>query len=283
MMRAPRTALVTGCSTGIGRAVARELHAQGLLVYATARKPIDLAELCSAGLRTAALDVDCETSIQALLQRLEQDGAAVDLLVNNAGFGVMGPLAELPVAELQRQFQTNVFSLMAITQALLPPMFGSGRGCIVNIGSVSGVTATPFSGAYCASKAAVHSLSDSLRMELAPFGIHVVTVQPGGIQSEFGATATATLDATSDGRPSRYAAVSDAIAERARASQDGAMPAETFARQLVNAVLSDKPPSILRIGKHSRTLPALAHLPSRARDALLSRRFGLARLRARPQ
>ena len=276
-----RTALVTGCSTGIGRAVALALHARGLVVYATARKLASLAELHDAGLRIAVLDVDSKASIQALLQRLEQDGAPVDLLVNNAGFGAMGPLAELPVAELQRQFQTNVFSLMAVTQALLPPMFFKGSGCIVNIGSVSGVTATPFSGAYCASKAAVHSLSEVLRMELAPFGIHVVTVQPGGIQSEFGTTATAALNATSDGRPSRYAALSNAIAGRASASQDGAMRADVFAQQLVDAVLSESPPAILRIGKHSRTLPALAHLPARARDSLLSRRFGLDRLRKR--
>ena len=276
-----RTALVTGCSTGIGRAVALALHARGLVVYATARKLASLAELHDAGLRIAVLDVDSKASIQALLQRLEQDGAPVDLLVNNAGFGAMGPLAELPVTELQRQFQTNVFSLMAVTQALLPPMFFKGSGCIVNIGSVSGVTATPFSGAYCASKAAVHSLSEVLRMELAPFGIRVVTVQPGGIQSEFGTTATAALNATSDGRPSRYAALSNAIAGRASASQDGAMRADVFAQQLVDAVLSESPPAILRIGKHSRTLPALAHLPARARDSLLSRRFGLDRLRKR--
>ena len=279
MMGVARTALVTGCSTGIGRAVALALHARGLVVYATARKLDSIAALHDAGLRTAALDVDSEASIQALLQRLEQDGATVDLLVNNAGFGAMGPLAELPIAQLQRQFQTNVFSLMAVTQALLPPMFAGGGGCIVNIGSVSGVTATPFSGAYCASKAAVHSLSDALRVELAPFGIRVVTVQPGAIQSTFGTTATAALNATYDGRPSRYVALSNAIADRASASQGGAMPADLFAQQLVNAVLSDKPPSILRIGKHSRTLPALAQLPSRARDALLSRRFGLDRLR----
>ena len=281
MKSAVRTALVTGCSTGIGRAVALALHARGLVVYATARKLASLAELHDAGLRIAVLDVDSKASIQALLQRLEQDGAPVDLLVNNAGFGAMGPLAELPVTELQRQFQTNVFSLMAVTQALLPPMFFKGSGCIVNIGSVSGVTATPFSGAYCASKAAVHSLSEVLRMELAPFGIRVVTVQPGGIQSEFGTTATAALNATSDGRPSRYAALSNAIAGRASASQDGAMRADVFAQQLVDAVLSESPPAILRIGKHSRTLPALAHLPARARDSLLSRRFGLDRLRKR--
>lgn len=280
MKHPARTALVTGCSTGIGRAVALALHARGLVVYATARRLHSLDDLHAVGLRTTELDVDCEASIRALLQRLEQDGASVDLLVNNAGFGAMGPLAELPIAELQRQFQTNVFSLMAVTQALLPPMFASGSGCIVNIGSVSGVTATPFSGAYCASKAAVHSLSDALRMELAPFGIRVLTVQPGGIQSAFGSTATAALNATSDDRPSRYAALSKAIADRASASQDGAMSAETFARRLVDAVLSEKPPLILRIGKHSRTLPALAQLPSRARDALLSRRFGLDRLRA---
>ena len=132
-----------------------------------------------------------EASIDALMRRLEDDGVTVETLVNNAGYGAMGPLAELPLDELRLQFETNVFALVAMIQAVVPGMAARGSGRIVNIGSVSGVLPTPFSGAYSASKAAVHALSDALRPELAPFGIHVVTVQPGAIRSQFGATASA--------------------------------------------------------------------------------------------
>lgn len=271
------TVLISGCSTGIGRALALAFHARGCTVYATARRAETLADLAAAGLRTAALDVDDAASIIALTVRLQADGAAVDVLVNNAGYGVMGPLAELPVDELRRQFQTNVIGLMALTQALLPSLLARGRGCIVNIGSVSGLLVTPFAGAYCASKAAVHALSDALRMELAPLGIRVMTVQPGAIRSEFGATASRGVSARGH---SVYAAVADGIAARANASQQGATPAEALAQATVDAALSAHPPTILRVGSGSRLLPFMARwLPQTLRDRLLRRRFGLDRLR----
>src|SRR5688572_29837024 len=118
----PQTVLITGCSTGIGYALAEEFHARGHVVYATARRVEALDALKAKGLRVATLDVNEFTSIVALMRRLETDSVTVDLLINNAGYGAMGPLAEFPAGELQQQFQTNVFALMVMTQAVIPGM-----------------------------------------------------------------------------------------------------------------------------------------------------------------
>ncbi|MEW6168207.1 MAG: SDR family oxidoreductase [Pseudomonadota bacterium] len=282
-MKSGLVTVVTGASSGIGRALALALHARGCVVYATARRPETLAELAQRGLRTAPLEVCDAASIEAFAERLRADGGRVDVLVNNAGYGQMGPLLDIDSAALRAQLETNVVGLMAVTRAILPLMLAQRAGLIANVGSVSGVLVTPFSGAYCASKAAVHALSDALRMELAPFGLRVMTVQPGAIRSEFGATATRSLASTRT-QASLYAAVSAAIAARANASQQHATPAEAFAQRLADALLSPVPPKLLRAGNGSRLLPALARwLPTELRDRLLSRRFQLDRLRAPPR
>ncbi|MDM4770816.1 SDR family oxidoreductase [Solimonas sp. SE-A11] len=272
-----KTVLITGCSSGIGRALALELQGRGHTVWATARRPETLQDLESRGIVAATLDVDDAASIAALAARLLAEGVVPDVLVNNAGYGAMGPLAEMPLAELRRQFDTNVLSLMAVTQALLPPMMQRRGGMVVNIGSVSGVLVTPFSGAYCGTKAAVHALSDALRMELAPFGIHVMTVQPGAIQSQFGATATAGAGpraATS----SAYAAVADAIMARAGASQQHSTDTTAFCRRLADAILSPRPPALIRIGNGSHAMPALQRwIPTWLMDRILRKRFRLER------
>ncbi|PPE75982.1 short-chain dehydrogenase [Solimonas fluminis] len=270
-----KTILITGCSSGIGRALALELRARGHTVWATARRPETLQDLEARGIVAATLDVDDAASIAALAARLQAEGIVPDVLVNNAGYGAMGPLAEMPAEELRRQFDTNVLSLMAVTQALLPPMMRRRSGTVVNIGSVSGVLVTPFSGAYCATKAAVHALSDALRMELAPFGIRVMTVQPGAIRSQFGATATAGAGERAAG-PSAYAAVADAIMARAGASQQDSTSAEDFSRVLADAILSPRPPALIRIGHGSRALPALQRwIPTGLLDRALRRKFRL--------
>src|SRR4051812_14274110 len=268
--------LITGCSSGIGRALAEEFHRRGHLVYATARRVESLEGLPT---RTAALDVNDSASIQALMARLDEDGTSVSLLVNNAGYGAMGPLAELPLDELRLQLETNVVAVVALIQAVVPGMAARRSGRIVNIGSVSGIMATPFSGAYCASKAAGHALSDALRMGLAPFGIQVVTTQPGAIQSEFGSTAGAAAEERREAL-GLYAPLADSIAARASASQEGPTPTDVFAREMADAVLSDKPPSVVRIGKRSTLMPLLKRwLPTRVLDRSLSKRLRLDRLR----
>ena len=178
--------LITGCSTGIGRALAVEYVKRGCLVYATARKITAIQDLSGPDLLIHALDVTNPVAIKEVMQRLATEQGRLDILVNNAGYAAIGPVVEMPAAELHRQFEVNVFSALALIQAALPLLLKSSAAKIVNIGSVSGVLTTPFAGAYCAAKASLHKLSDALRMELAPFHINVMTVQPGAIRSDFG-------------------------------------------------------------------------------------------------
>lgn len=272
-----RVVLITGCSSGIGRALAERFHARGDTVIATARKPESLHALADLGICIAALDVCSDDSILALQQQLRRDGTVIDLLINNAGYGQMGPLLDLDSAALRAQLETNVVGLMAVTRALVPLMRASRQPRIVNIGSVSGILVTPFAGAYCASKAAVHALSDALRMELKPFGIAVVTVQPGAIQSEFGHSAEGSLGRRDP--DSLYAAAAAGIAARAGASQQHATSTDAFVSRLVGALTARRVPAVIRLGSGSTALPLLARLlPGGLRDRLLSRRFGLDRL-----
>lgn len=267
--------LITGCSSGIGRALALEFAATGCRVFATARKRETLTALVGDNIEALSLDVDDAASIRAAMAEIQQRVGRLDFLINNAGFAAMGPLAELPIDRLRQQFETNVIAPIAVAQAALPLMSHGSR--VVNIGSVSGILTTPFAGAYCATKAAVHSLSDAMRMELAPFGIHVITVQPGAIASSFGQNAGSGLDWLSPA--SRYAPVRAGIEARAQASQDGPTPAAEFAQRMVAAVCASHPAAVIRIGNGSRAMPLIAQwLPRWLVDRILQRRFKLDQL-----
>ena len=267
-------ALITGCSSGIGRALADAFNSAGFTLLASARKAEDVAALQAAGFNAVQLDVNDGPALSALGEQINQQHGGLDVLINNAGYGAMGPLLDGGVDAMQRQFETNVFSVVGVTRALFPVLRRS-RGLVVNIGSVSGVLVTPFAGAYCASKAAVHALSDALRMELAPFGIRVMEVQPGAIASSFaknaGHEAEQLLNDQSPWWPLR-----EGIRARAKASQDKPTPASEFAAHLLKAVQQDSPPRLVRIGNGSRALPLLAALlPKGLLEKVLMKRFGL--------
>ncbi len=268
------TVLITGCSSGIGRALALEFYHQGYRVYATARNLADLAALAQQGIATLQLDVTCPLEIAAVIDQLISETQGIDILVNNAGYAVMGPLLDIANSELVSQFQTNVFAPIHLIQQVVPLM-GHG-GLIINLGSVSGVMSTPFAGPYCASKAALHALSDALRMELAPFNIQVVTVRAGAIQSQFGQTAAQMAKRLLPSN-SRYQQLAPQIQARAQASQHQATPAAALAQQLVHRIQrSDRLPPDIAIGNKSRTLPLLKRwLPTRLLDRILMRKFGL--------
>lgn len=181
--------LVTGASSGIGEACAVLLARKGFRVYAGARRLEKLKILEGLGegrIAALALDVADAGSIAAAAARIAEDGAGLWGLVNNAGVSVTGPLEQVPIEEWRRQFETNVFGLVAMTKAVLPAMRAAGAGRIVNIGSVAGRIASPFMSAYASSKHAVEGLSDSLRRELAPHGVKVTVVRPGFINTPFG-------------------------------------------------------------------------------------------------
>ncbi|GAB2931586.1 SDR family oxidoreductase [Rhodococcus aerolatus] len=277
-MRREDAVIVTGATSGIGRAVALELHRRGQLVYATGRDTAALAELRGRGLRTQPLDVTDAAAVAGLVTRLAADGVRARVLVNNAGHGQMGPLAELDPDALRRQLEVNTVAPLALVQALLDDLVAHGDGRVVNVSSVSGDLATPFAGAYCASKAALTSLSDVLRLELAPLGVAVITLRPGHVTSRFGDRAAATVAAPSG--ESRYAAVAGAVARRAQASQHGATPVEDVARAAVDVVLAARPRRTVPLARGGRSLSAFGRLaPAALRDRVLARRYELAALR----
>jgi NAD(P)-dependent dehydrogenase (short-subunit alcohol dehydrogenase family) len=272
-----RTILITGCSTGIGAALATELHRRGNRVYATARRLETLAPLAALGLDTHALDVNDDASIAAVMTRIEAEIGHLDILINNAGFSQVGAVIDLTREDLRKQYETNVISPVAVTRAALPLLRAGhavhGKALVANIGSIVGLFTTPFAGAYSSSKAALHSLSDGMRMELAPFGIQVVIVQPGGVCSAFGDHAEEAIRLPAD---SVYRPVEKGIRARAQAGQRGAMPVASFVVPVVDSLLRDAPAAIIRGGKNSVLLPLLKKLlPLRTFDALLKKTFGL--------
>ncbi len=201
-----KSILITGATAGIGRMTALHLAKQGHHVIASGRKVAELAKLQAEAvgleLDTLVLDVTLEASIAAAVQQVKhltaQRGRSLDVLVNNAGFGVLGPSSEITDAELRRQYETNVFGLMNVTRAFLPQMRDQRAGRIINISSVGGRMTLPYFGVYSSTKYAIEALSDALRYELRPFGISVTLIEPGVIRTNFEATAVTNLAALDD-------------------------------------------------------------------------------------
>jgi len=272
-----KTIFITGCSSGIGAALAREFRHAGHRVFATARRLDALASLRADGIDTLELDVNDDAAIAAALDFVMRQAGQLDLLVNNAGFSQVGAVTDLSRDDLRRQYETNVIAPMAVTAHAVPllrkAVENTGTAVVANVGSIVGIIATPFAGAYCSSKAALHSLTDALRMELAPFGIHVVSIQPGGVRSSFGDHAR---DAIRLPEHSIFKPAENGIRTRAQAGQHGAMPAEEFVVPVARALLQSPPPRIVRGGTNSFRLPLLKRvLPASVFDAKLSRLFGL--------
>ena len=268
--------LVTGCSSGIGRELVKQLSSRGLIVAATARKPDTLRDLVGTGVSIHRLDVTDPESIKHAVAEILDTHGRIDILVNNAGYGLIGPSAELPLDDIRQQFETNVFGPLALIQAVVPVMARHEHGLIINMGSVSGITATPWSGPYCASKAALHLFGDTLRMELAPFGIKVVTVQPGGIKSAFSQSAAKGLQKMAEGFH-LFRNAAKGMEARARMSQDSPTSTEDFVWDMLRVVLRPDPPAVYRSGHGSRLMPGLKRwLPTATLDGIMAKRFGLA-------
>ena len=275
MMDKNSVVLISGCSSGIGLSLAHEFASLGCRVFATARKPEVIEHLKNEKINTLALDVTDQQSIDACVAEALARAGRIDVLVNNAGYALIGPIIDLSIDDLRREFETNVIGLVALTKAVAPQMIERKSGLVVNIASVSGICATPFAGAYCATKAAVNLLSVSMRIELAPFGIAVVTVQPGAIKSKFGEAASNSIKLRED---SVYAPVAGYIQERAISSQKNPTKAEEFSRKLVDSLFLKKIPKVIRLGRQSTQLPLVAALPADQFDHLMSKTFGLKKL-----
>jgi NAD(P)-dependent dehydrogenase (short-subunit alcohol dehydrogenase family) len=233
--------LVTGCSSGIGLATAQRLLAGGHTVYATARRLDALDDLARAGARVLEVDVTDEASMRAAVEAVEHEHGAVGALVNNAGYGAYGPVEEVGLDAVRVQFETNVFGLGRLCQLVLPGMRRAGQGRIVNISSMGGRLVYPTGGWYHASKYAVEALSDALRMEVRPFGVRVVLVEPGIIRTSFGDTASHGLAAGEEG--SAYGGLrsyAEELLTRAYASRAAAGP-DAVAAAVVRAVETPRP------------------------------------------
>jgi len=279
MADAPSKAvLITGCSTGIGRATAEHLAAKGWTVYATARKPDAIRDLAQKGCKTLALDFCSEGSMRAAVDTVERAEGAVGALVNNAGYGQEGVFEEVPMAEVRRQFETNVFGLIRLTQLCLPGMRRQGWGRIVNISSMGGKLTLPGGAFYHATKHAVEAMSDALRFEVRPFGIDVVVVEPGPIKTRFGDTAISSLGARPDAA-SPYASFNKVLAAQIRNAYEGPMaafaaPPESVARVIERALASARPKTRYKVTLAARALMATRRwLPDRAFDAFLRTQF----------
>jgi NADP-dependent 3-hydroxy acid dehydrogenase YdfG len=186
-----KAVLITGCSSGIGEATARRLATGGWTVYATARRLEAIEHLRDSGCRTLALDVTDEHSMQAAVEEVQRAQGAVGVLVNNAGYSQGGAIEQVPLDAARRQFETNVFGLIRMTQLVLPAMRSQHWGKVVNIGSMGGRLTFPGGGLYHATKYAVEAISDVLRFEVRGFGVDVVLLEPGLITTEFAANAMA--------------------------------------------------------------------------------------------
>ncbi len=287
-----RAVLITGCSTGMGREVALTLHRAGHPVYATARRPETLTALAEAGITVLALDVLDEDSMAAAVAAVEEKHGSVGVLLNNAGYGLMAPVEEANLDDVRRQFETNVFGLVRLTQLVLPGMRRAGGGRIVNISSMGGKFSPPGGAFYHGSKHAVEALSDSLRLEVAPFGVEVVVVEPGPVTTEFVGTSVSTRDsgttraADRDGTTSAdgpYTDFLERLAQRYVAAVDGrrrnlAVSTPAAARVIAKACTTARPRTRYPVGVMARAvIVARRLLPDRLFDRVVRSQFPVPR------
>ena len=280
-MSSPDPVLITGCSSGIGAAIALMLVRAGHTVYATARRPETLADLEIAGAKVLALDVTSEESMTAAVKAVEDAHGRVGTLINNAGYGEYGPIEETDLARVRAMFETNVFGLSRLTQLVLPGMRRAGGGRVINISSMGGRIVFPVGGYYHASKYAVEAISDALRMEVRPFGVDVVVVEPGLIRTGFESRVHEGIasDAGLGDGQSAYAAL---LAANAKATSENyadkrlATGPDAVAKVVLKAVEAERPRSRYVVTPAARGMIALRRLGGdRVWDSFVRQQFKL--------
>ena len=281
--------LITGSSSGIGRSSALALHAAGRTVYATARRLDSIKDLADQGIRTLALDVTDEESMSTAVAAIEAESGPIAVLINNAGYGLYGAVEQVPMDDIRRQFETNFFGLVRLTQLVLPGMRQARQGRILNVSSMGGRVTLPGGAFYHASKYAVEAFSDALRMEVAQFGIDVVLIEPGPVKTPWNDVAAGSMDgngaaeASAGAADDPYAAYKKAVAGSFTTVQDGplgrlASTADDIAEVIVKAVTAGTPRTRYLINAVAKSMLATRRLlPTRASDALLARQYGLPR------
>jgi NAD(P)-dependent dehydrogenase (short-subunit alcohol dehydrogenase family) len=279
MSEPSKAVLITGCSSGIGRATALRLVRSGWTVYATARRPETISELRESGCETLALDVTDETSMRAAVEHVEQAEGAVGVLINNAGYSQSGAIETVPLDAVRRQFETNVFGLVRLTQLVLPKMRAQRWGKIVNLGSMGGRLSFPGGGHYHATKHAVEAISDAMRFELRGFGIDVILLEPGLITTEFGEAATASMADTTIAGDDPYATFNTTVGAVTKGAYDGPMKLlgggpDRVAKTIERTIKRRNPPARITITPSAKLTIAMRRvLPDRAWDALMRQQF----------
>jgi NAD(P)-dependent dehydrogenase (short-subunit alcohol dehydrogenase family) len=277
-----KAVLITGCSTGIGRATAARLARAGWTVYATARRPESIADLSQAGCKTLALDVTEEDSMRVAVSAVEEAEGAIGVLVNNAGYSQGGPIEQVPMEAVRRQFETNVFGAIRLAQLVLPGMRGQRWGKIVNVGSMGGRVTFPGGGLYHATKYSLEAISDALRFEVRGFGVDAILIEPGLITSDFAQAAvasTATLDAERNATNGAYERFNEKVAALTTGVYEGPMRRlgggpDVVAKAIEKAISRRRAPSRVLVTPSARlTVFQRRLLPDRAWDAAMRVQF----------
>lgn len=282
------TVLVTGASTGIGACCAKVLSERGWRVFAGVRALSDASHLQVSGSRIVPiqLDITDENSIQTAFITVENNlnGQPLQGLVNNAGIAVGGPLEFVPIDQLRRQLEVNVIGQIAVCQAFIP-LLRKGPGRIVNMGSIAGLNALPFVGPYSASKFALESLTDALRLELQPWGIEVAIIEPGAIATPIWKKSLSAAEAASQHLPVEmtdlYGPALEAIRGATLRSAQRGIPPERVADAVVHALTANRPRTRYLVGKDAQLRHVLAWVPDRLKDWLITRKVGLPRKNSR--
>jgi len=271
-----KAVLITGCSTGIGRETAEHLARKGWKVYATARKLESIEDLRSSGCELLALDVTDEDSMQRAVSAVEEAEGAVGVLINNAGYSQSGALESVSMDQVRRQFDTNVFGLIRMTQLVLPRMRDQGFGRVVNVGSMGGKLTFPGGGLYHATKYALEALSDALRFEVKGFGVDVVLIEPGLIKTRFSDTAVGSIADVDEGP---YAHFNHAVAAGTAGAYNGPMARlgagpDAVAKKIEKAISADRPKTRYTVTPSAKLLMGQRRLmPDRAWDAMMRAQF----------
>lgn len=267
-----KVALVTGASSGIGEATAKELAKAGFTVYAAARRVQRMEHLSALGIRPLAMDVTDDPSMEAGVTAIVEATGRIDVLVNNAGYGSYGALEDVPLDEARAQMDVNVFGAARLTQLVLPHMRAQRSGTVVNVTSMGGKITTPLGGWYHATKFALEALSDCLRMEIAPFGIHVVIIEPGGVRTEWADIAADKVREVSAGGAYADQGAAMATSLSSELSSRISSRPELIGRTIVRAVTAKRPRTRYAVGSGAKPLIALRTLlPDRAFDVVVQR------------
>jgi len=268
-----RTALVTGASSGIGEAVAKRLARDGYTVYAAARR---IERMGALKARLVALDLTRDAEIEAVIQTIRRETGRLDVLVNNAGYASYGALEDVPMDEARRQFEVNLFGAARLCQLALPMMRAQHSGRIVNVSSIGGKFGEPFGAWYHASKFALEGLSDCLRMEVRPFGIEVIVIEPGAIRTEWGGIAYENLLKMSGETAYGPYAQRHAKMFARGAGTNLPSPPEAVANAIARAVAARRPRTRYAVGGGARTILLLNRLLSDRMQERLMWRFSQA-------